>query len=362
MAPQPRPGIMDIAPYVGGEARIPGIEKPIRLASNENPFGASPAAIAAFHQAAAELNRYPDGMAVALRTAIGQAHGLDPERIVCGAGSDEVLTLLVRGYAGPGDEVLVSRHGFLVYPIAARSAGATPIEAPERDLTVSVDNLLARVSERTRVVVIANPSNPTGTYLSQSEVERLRAGLPVRVLLVLDAAYAEYVTASDYDPGASLVSQHESVVMTRTFSKLYGLASLRLGWAYCPPAVADVLNRLRGPFNVPGPTQAAGVAALADAEFKENCRSHNCRAREWFTAALRSIGLIAHPSVCNFVLVEFPRSPDCDAAAALSFLKARGILVRGMGAYHLPHCLRITIGRDEELRAAHSALAEFMKS
>jgi histidinol-phosphate aminotransferase len=362
MAPQPRPGIMDIAPYVGGEARIPGIAKPIRLASNENPFGASPAAVAAFHQAAAELNRYPDGTAAALRTAIGQAHGLDPQRIVCGAGSDEVLTLLVRGYAGPGDEVLVSRHGFLVYPIAARSAGATPIEAPERDLTVSVDNLLARISERTRVVVIANPSNPTGSYLPHDEVERLRAGLPEQVLLILDAAYAEYVTEPDYDPGAALVERHDCVVMTRTFSKLYGLASLRLGWAYCPPAVADVLNRLRGPFNVPGPTQAAGVAALADTEFKEGCRAHNSRARECFTEALRSIGLLVHPSVCNFVLVEFPRDPGRDAAAALAFLKTRGILVRGMGTYHLPHCLRITVGRDEELRATHSALAEFVKS
>lgn len=362
MAPQPRPGIMHIAPYVGGEARILGIEKPIRLASNENPFGASPAAIAAFHQAAAELNRYPDGTAAALRAAIGQAHGLDPERIVCGAGSDEVLTLLVRGYAGPGDEVLVSRHGFLVYPIAARSAGATPIEAPERALTVSVDNLLARVSERTRVVVIANPSNPTGTYLPHREVERLRAALPKEVLLVLDAAYAEYVTEPDYDPGAILVEQNDAVVMTRTFSKLYGLASLRLGWAYCPAEVADVLNRLRGPFNVPGPTQAAGTAALADTEFKESCRAHNSRSRQWFAEALRSIGLIAHPSVCNFVLAQFPDSPDHGAATALAFLKKRGILVRGMGAYQLPHCLRVTIGRDEELRATHSALADFMKS
>jgi histidinol-phosphate aminotransferase len=362
MAPQPRPGIMDIAPYVGGEARIPGIEKPIRLASNENPFGASPAAIAAYHQAAGELNRYPDGTASSLRAAIGRAHGLDPERIVCGAGSDELLTLLIRGYAGPGDEVLVSRHGFLVYPIAARSAGATPVEAPERDLTVSVDDLLARASKRTRLLVIANPSNPTGSYLPRSEVERLRAGLPADILLVVDAAYAEFVTQPDYDPGASLVSQHDSVVMTRTFSKLYGLASLRLGWAYCPPGVADVLNRLRGPFNVPGPTQAAGIAALADSDFTEACRNHNTRVRAWFAEALRSIGLIVHPSVCNFVLVEFPGSSGRDAAAALLFLKNRGILVRAMGAYHLPHCLRITIGREEELRATHSALTDFMKS
>jgi histidinol-phosphate aminotransferase len=361
MLPQPRPGILDIAPYIGGEARIPGIEDPIRLASNENPFGTSPAAAAAYHDAASELHRYPDGSAAALRQAIAAAHGLEPERIVCGAGSDELLTLLVRGYAGAGDEVLVSRHGFLVYPIAAKSAGATPVEAPERGLKVDVDALLAAVSERTRLLLIANPSNPTGSYLSPGEVERLHAGLPEHVLLVIDAAYAEYVTEPDYDAGAELARRHGNVVMTRTFSKIYGLAALRLGWAYGPPAVIDVLNRLRGPFNVPGPTQAAGVAALGDAAFIETCRTRNARWRGWLADAVRKIGLVPHPSVCNFLLVEFPQEPGRDAAAALGYLKSRGILVRGMAAYKLPHCLRITIGTEAETRAAAAALAEFMK-
>ena len=359
MPPQPRPGILEIAPYIGGEARIPGIERPIRLASNENPFGASPAAIAAYHAAAAELNRYPDGSAAALREAIGRAHGLDPERIVCGAGSDELLHLLVRGYAGPGDEVLVSRHGFLVYPIAARAAGATPVDAPEPALRADVDALLARVSPRTRLVLLSNPSNPTGSHLTPAEIERLREGLPEDVLLVLDAAYAEYVTEPDYEPGAALVGHHQAVAMTRTFSKIYGLAALRLGWVYAPPAIVDVLNRLRGPFNVPGPTQAAGIAALGDRDFLERCRAHNQRWRSWLVEELRKAGLIAHPSLCNFVLVEFPAEHGRDAAAALAFLKSRGILVRGMGAYRLPNCLRITIGTEEEMRTTASALAEF---
>jgi histidinol-phosphate aminotransferase len=362
MLPQPRPGILDIAPYIGGEARIPGIERPVRLASNENPYGASPSAVAAYHAASAELHRYPDGSAAALRQAIAEAHGLEAERIVCGAGSDELLTLLVRGYAGPGDEVLVSRHGFLVYPIAARSAGATPVEAQEDRLRIDVDALLAAVSERTRLLLIANPSNPTGSYLTPAELERLHAGLPRHVLLVIDAAYAEYVTAADYHAGAELARRHGNVVMTRTFSKIYGLAALRLGWAYAPPAVADVLNRLRGPFNVPGPTQAAGIAALGDAAFVETCRSENARWRAWLAGAVREIGLVPHPSVCNFLLVEFPREPGRDATAALGYLKSRGILVRGMGAYKLPHTLRITIGSEAETRAAAAALGEFMSS
>jgi histidinol-phosphate aminotransferase len=361
MLPQPRPGILDIAPYVGGEARIPGTASPIRLASNENPLGPSPAAVAAYNAAAAELQRYPDGTAAALRAAIGTAHGLEPEKIVCGAGSDELLTLIVRGYAGPGHEVLVSRHGFLVYPIAAKSAGATPVDAPVQGLKVDVDALLGRVSARTRLVLIANPSNPTGSYLAPAEMERLHAGLPEHVLLVIDSAYAEYVEERDYEPGAALVRAHGNVVMTRTLSKIYGLASLRLGWAYAPPAIVDVLNRLRGPFNVPGPTQAAGIAALQDQGFVATCRKETARWRAWLAEAIRGVGLVAHPSVCNFLLVEFPRDAGRDAAAALAFLKSRGILVRGMGAYQLPQCLRITIGTEAEMRATAAALADFRK-
>jgi histidinol-phosphate aminotransferase len=253
-APVPGPGILDISPYVGGESQADGVARPIRLASNESALGPSPKAVAAYKALAGEIHRYPDGGAHGLREALGRHHGLDPARIVCGAGSDELIALLLRGYAGPGAEVLYSRHGFLMYPIGAMAVGATPIAVPERALTADVDGFLARITERTRIVFIANPNNPTGTYLSADEMARLHAGLPPNVVLAIDAAYAEFVNRNDYEPGIALVNRAANVVMLRTFSKIYALAGLRLGWAYCPPAIADVLNRIRGPFNVAAPT------------------------------------------------------------------------------------------------------------
>src|SRR5438067_13795333 len=271
----PRRGILDIAPYIGGEASVPGVERPIRLASNESALGPNPKAIAAYRALAEEIHRYPDGSAAELREALGRHNGLDPERIVCGSGSDELIGLLLRGYVGPGDEVLYSRHGFLMYPIGATAVGAAPIDVPERDLTADVDGFLARVTERTRIVFIANPNNPTGTYLSAEEMARLHAGLPPNVMLAIDAAYAEFVNRNDYEPGIALVNRASNVVMLRTFSKIYALAGLRLGWAYCPPAVADVLNRIRGPFNVSAPALAAGVAAVEDVAALARARAHN---------------------------------------------------------------------------------------
>ncbi|HSR71901.1 MAG TPA: histidinol-phosphate transaminase, partial [Kiloniellales bacterium] len=303
MSLRPKPWILEVAPYVGGESGLPGRNRVVRLASNENPLGASPQARAAYAALKDELHRYPDGAARELREAIGRSEGLDPARIVCGAGSDELIALLVRGYAGPGDEVLHSAQGFLMYPIAAQSAGATPVAAPERELTADVEALIARAEERTRLCFLANPNNPTGSYLTEGELRRLRAGLPEHVLLVVDAAYAEYVTARDYESGARLVNEFDNVVMTRTFSKIHGLAALRLGWAYCPAAVADLLNRLRGPFNVAAAAQAAGVAALQDrAHVERSCR-HNALWLEWMIERLRELGLQPFPSAANFVLV-----------------------------------------------------------
>lgn len=354
MSLQPRPGILEIAAYVGGEAKIPGVERVIRLASNENPLGPGPLAVEAYRAEAASLHRYPDGGANALRRAIAEAEGLEAERLVCGAGSDELISLLTRAYAGPGDEVLYSRHGFLMYPISAKGVGATPVAVPERNLTADVDALLAAVTERTRLLFLANPNNPTGSCLPAAELERLQAGLPDHVLLVIDAAYAEYVEAADYADGSALVARHDNVVMTRTFSKIHGLASLRLGWAYCPPAVADVLNRLRGPFNVAAAAQAAGVAAIGDREHLARSRAHNSRARAAFVEGLKRLNLRAEPSEGNFVLVAFG-----DAPAAAEHLKRRGILVRRMDAYGLPGYLRITIGTDEEMAAVLEALADY---
>ena len=360
MALMPRPGILEITPYVGGESKLTGANRVIRLASNENPLGTSSRAIAAYTAQQDELHRYPDGGAHALREAIGEVHGVEPERVVCGGGIDELIAQLVRAYAGPGDEVLYSAHGFLMYPIAAKAAGATPISAPERNLTADVDGLLARVSPRTRLLFLANPNNPTGSYLTAAEVRRLREGLPDGVLLVLDAAYAEYVRRDDYEAGAELVRAFDNVVMTRTFSKIYGLAALRLGWAYCPVEVADVLNRLRGPFNISSAAQAAGVAALADQGHVAGSCENNLRWLDWFTDEVRRLGLEVPPSVGNFVLVRFPEEPGRDAGAAARYLKGEGILVRGMAAYGLADSLRVTIGTEEDMRAVAEALAGFM--
>jgi histidinol-phosphate aminotransferase len=355
----PRPGIMEIAPYVGGEAAIPGKNRVIRLASNENPLGPSPLAIAAYASLEKDLHRYPDGGARALREAIARAEDLDPDRIVCGAGSDELIALLVRGYAGPGDEVLHSAHGFLMYALSAKGAGAEPIAAPERELTADVDALLERVSENTKLLFLANPNNPTGSYLTEAELRRLHQGLPEQVLLVIDAAYAEYATQDDYCSAMDMVAEFDNLVVTRTFSKIHGLAALRLGWAYCPPGVADVLNRLRGPFNVSQAAQAAGVAAVGDRQHLERSRAHNTRWLNWTVERLSAIGLDPRPSAGNFLLVRFAGESGRSAEAALAHLKKNGILVRAMGGYGLPDCLRITIGTESETRAMVQALEGF---
>jgi histidinol-phosphate aminotransferase len=358
--PQSRPGILGIAPYVGGEARIAGVDRPIRLASNESALGPSAAAVAAYCSLAGEIHRYPDGNAELLRGTLGRRHGLDQDRIVCGAGSDELIALLLRCYAGPGDEVLYSRHGFLIYPIGTLAVGATPVAAPEQALTTDVDALLERVTSRTRAVFIANPNNPTGTYLGAAELSRLHAALPASVLLAIDSAYAEFVNRNDYEAGVALVDRADNVVMLRTFSKIYALAGLRLGWAYCPLAIADVLNRVRGPFNVSAPAIAAGVAAVEDVAALERARAHNDAWLPWFSDRLSAIGLALTPSVANFVLPRFPDMPDRNADAAFRFLQSRGILTRKMAAYGLPRHLRITIGTGAEMEKVATVLGEFM--
>jgi len=358
-APTPRPGILDIAAYQGGEGRIPGMAKPIRLASNESALGPSPAAIAAYKAAADDIFRYPDGHATAMREALARHHGLDPARIVCGAGSDDIIHLLAAAYAGPGDEVLYGRHGFAIYPIAAQTAGATPVAVPEKNLTFDVDATLARVTKKTKLVFIANPNNPTGTFIPRDELARLHAGLPASVLLVVDSAYAEYVVRNDYDPGLDLATAASNVVMTRTFSKIYALGGLRLGWCTASPAVIDVLNRVRNPFNVSSAAIAAGIAALDDVASVDKARTHNDIWRPWLARELAALGLEIVPGVANFVLARFPAAPK-DASAAWDFLRQRGILVRKVGVYHLPEYLRITIGTEAEMRAVVDAVAAFL--
>lgn len=362
VAPIPRPGVLDIEAYVPGESHLPGGMKPIKLSSNETPLGPSPAAVAAFSAAGGTLERYPDGQATVLRKAIAQRFGLDADRIVCGAGSDELISLLAHAYLGPGDEGVFTEHGFLLYRIVVLACGAKPVVVPEKNLTADVDAIIAAVTARTKIVFLANPNNPTGTYLPFDEVRRLRAALPSNVLLVLDAAYAEYVRRNDYEAGLELVATTENTVMTRTFSKIFGLAGLRIGWAYCPAAVADALNRIRGPFNLSIPSISAGAAAMADWSHIEKAVAHNEQWLPWVTAEIEKLGLKVTPSVANFVLIHFPATPGRDAAACDAFLKTRAILLRRVAGYGLPGALRMTIGTEDENRSVIAALTEFVRS
>jgi histidinol-phosphate aminotransferase len=358
--PQPRPGVLSIQAYVPGKSSAPGVAKVHKLSSNETPLGASPQAIRAYLAEGQQLHDYPDGSATALREAIGRAYGLDPDRIVCGAGSDDLLNLLARAYLKDGDEAIHTTHGFLVYPIATLGAGATPVVAPETNYTADVDAILARVSARTRIVFLANPNNPTGTYIPFDEVKRLHAGLPPHVLFVIDSAYAEYVRRNDYESGIELVATSENVVMTRTFSKIYGLAGLRLGWLYGPAHVVDALNRIRGPFNVGAPSIAAGVAAIADTAHVERSRMHNEKWLAWLTDEIGKLGLTVTPSVGNFILIHFPDKKGKTAKDADTLLTSRGVVMRAVGAYHLPNALRMSVGTEEANRLAVATLAELM--
>ncbi|MEP0233605.1 histidinol-phosphate transaminase [Roseibium sp.] len=358
--PLPRPGVLDIAAYVPGKSKGSKGVTLHKLSSNETPLGASKNAIAAVANVAEHLELYPDGASTALREAIGEVYGLNADRIICGAGSDEILSLLAYTYLAPGDEAIYSEHGFLVYDIAIRAAGATPVVAPEKNLTTDVDAILERVTERTKVVFIANPNNPTGTYLPFEEVRRLHDELPANVLLVLDAAYAEYVRKNDYESGMDLAATAENVVMTRTFSKIYGLASLRLGWGFGPAHIMDAMNRIRGPFNVNGPAIAAGIAAVRDKAFLERAVDHNETWLPWVTAELEKLGLSVTPSVGNFVLIHFPDIEGKRAKDADAFLLDRGCVLRLVGNYGLPNSLRMSIGSEDANKTVVSALAEFL--
>ena len=353
----PNPGILDITPYVGGRLAA-GARDEIKLSSNESAFGPSKAAIAAFREAASGLEFYPDGGVTMLRDTIATTYGLDPSRIVCGNGSDELLTMLAGTYLKPGDEVLFSAHAFIVYRIAALANGAVPVAVPEKGLRADVDAMLAAVTPRTRIVFLANPNNPTGSYLPHDEVRRLHAGLRSDILLVLDAAYAEYVRRNDYESGIEMVANFPNVVMTRTFSKAHGLAGLRVGWAYCPAAVADVLNRVRGPFNVSTPGQHAAAAALKDRAHLDAAVAYNDKWLSWLIENIRALGLRAHDSVGNFVLIAFKNIEEANAADAL--LTSRGLILRGLANYGLPQCLRMTVGPEDANRRVVEALRDFV--
>ncbi len=356
-APRPRPEVFSVASYVGGDSKLPGVAKVVKLSSNEGAFGPPPEAIEAMQSAAVHMHRYPDGGMKALREAIGARFEMDPARIVCGNGSDELISLLVQAYGGPGTELLTTAHSFSIYEIAGSLAGCTVVKAPERELAADVDMMLSLVTPRTKLVFLANPNNPTGSLMAGDELARLRAGLPEDVLLVVDAAYAEYVERADYDAGRALVEAGENTVMTRTFSKIFGLGGARVGWVYAPLAIVDVLNRMRPPFNVNDTAAIGAMAALASPGWVERGREHNRQARRRLAERLVQAGIVVHPSEANFLLADFGTARRAEAADA--HLRTHGILVRGVKSYGLPHCLRITVGTDEECGAVAAALADF---
>lgn len=354
-APVPQPGIMDIAPYQGGAAHVPGRSDAIKLSSNENPSGPPPAAIEAIRRAALQAHRYPSSDHAALREAIAELHGLDPARIICGAGSDEIISFLCQAYAGPGTEVLFTEHGFLMYRIGALAAGARPVAVPEAERVTDIAALIAAATADTRLIFVANPNNPTGTMIAAEGLEHLARAVP-QAILVIDAAYAEY--AEGWDGGAALAARLPNVVMTRTFSKIYGLGGLRVGWAFGPQPIIDVLNRMRGPFNIGQPALDAAQAALLDREYVNASRAENARLRDWLAARLAAAGVASDPSHTNFLLARFADAATavaCDAA-----LQADGLIVRQVASYGLPHCLRITIGDESACRLVADCIDRFM--
>lgn len=359
--PTPKNGIMDIAAYVPGESTVKGLSRVYKLSSNETPLGPSPAAIAAYRQAAGQLELYPDSQFTTLREAISDIHKLSLKNITCGNGSDEILGLLANIFLAPGDEGIMTEHGFSTYHIQMLAAGGTPVIVKEKDCRIDIDAILSAVSERTKIVFIANPGNPTGTYLKRSEIEALHAGLPPHVLLVLDCAYAEYVAEDDYSTGESLVAQFENVVMTRTFSKIYGLASLRVGWMYAPDYIIDAYNRTRSAFNVNAAAIAAASAAMRDQAFMKKTAAFNAQWRKWLTKELIGLGLKVTPSVTNFLLIHFPAEKDKSAALADDYLKANGYILRRVGGYGFPDALRLSIGPEEANRGFISVLKTFLQ-
>lgn len=355
-SPKPQPGIMDISLYQGGASKIAGVERPIKLSSNENPYGPSPAAVEALQRAAHDLHRYPSTDHAPLRAAIAKVHDLDAEKIICGVGSDEIITFLCQAYAGVGDEVIYTEHGFAMYRISALAAGATPVEVPEQDRTVDVDAIIAACNDKTRLVFIANPANPTGTVIDLDAINRLADGIPAHVILVLDGAYAEFYDG--YDGGVATIDARENVFMTRTFSKLYGLGGLRVGWGYGPKEIVDTLNRVRGPFNLSGPALAAAEAAVKDQTFAKECIAKNEHLRSWLIEALTKYGVESDPSYANFILARFKDSAT--ATACNEHLMKNGLLVRAVAGYGLPNALRITVGDEPSCRQVAHAIGQFM--
>ncbi|HEV2081243.1 MAG TPA: histidinol-phosphate transaminase [Brevundimonas sp.] len=355
--PTPKPGILDIAPYVGGKSKIDGVAEPMKLSSNENMLGAGEKARAAYEAAIRNIHIYPDGRATKLRAAVAEHHGLEAERLIFGNGSDEVFALLNQTYLTPGDDIVTGQYGFLAYRISAKANQADVRLAPEPQFKATPEALLEQVTDRTKIVYVSSPSNPTGSYNTADEIRRLHEGLRPDVLLVIDEAYAEYVTEPDWETSFELARTSDNVVVTRTFSKIHGLGGLRIGFGYAPLKVAEAVDRIRLPFNVSVPGIEAAVAALGDVAHQKASRELIQTWRPRLTQALRGFGFDVLPSAGNFVLVRFRDVETCQAAN--DWLNRKGIIVRPVGGYGLPECLRITVGTDDQNRAVIDAMSEF---
>jgi len=355
---EPKKGISDIALYQAGSSPRPEDKNVIKLSSNENPYGPSKKSIDAITRHAAGVHLYPSTNHLELRQSIAARFGLDDESIICGVGSDEIISFLCQAFAGPGDEVIHTEHGFAMYRISALAVGAQPVVISENNRHTDVDGILDACNKQTKLIFIANPNNPTGTMIDAAEVQRLADGIPEKCLLVLDGAYTEYV--SNFDGGASLVQDRENVFMTRTFSKMYGLGGLRIGWGYGSKHVIDILNRIRGPFNLSTLALAAANSALTDVEYVDKCRNENTRLREWLSSSLSNLGIESDKSFANFILARFKRSED--ASACYKFLSNEGLLVRQVANYNLPTCLRITIGDEVACKMVYDSIQSFLES
>jgi histidinol-phosphate aminotransferase len=360
--PQPKPGILDITPYKPGKATAEGVENPVKLSGNENILGCSPMAREAYVAAAGQLNLYPDGRGGPLRAAIAGRHRLEPERLVLGCGTDEILHLINQAFLEPGDNIVQGQYAFGAYGIGARACQAEVRSAAEPNLRVDVEKMLGLVDERTRLVFVTQPANPTGTFNTEAELRRLHEGLPAGVVLVIDAAYSEFCTDPTFTDGLDMARAADNVIVTHTFSKIHGLAALRVGWAYAPAPIADAIDRIRPPFNVSIPAIQAAVAALEDEAFAARSLAHVETWRPWLQQQLGGLGLGVTPSGANFILAEFPNETGRSAPEAWAFLASRGLIVREVANYGLPNCLRITIGLEEHNRALVEALAEFLRA
>lgn len=355
--PQPKPGILDIAPYVGGKSKLDGNANPIKLSSNENAFGCAPSAREAYEAAKGQLFRYPDGHANLLRAAVAAHHNLEPERLLFGNGSDEVFALLNQTYLSPGDSVISGQYGFLAYRISALACEARLIMVPEPERQLEVEAILSHLDDRTRLVYVSNPANPTGTCLSPDEVARLHAGLPSHVILVIDEAYAEFAAAPEWGTALDLARAAQNLVVTRTFSKIYGLAGLRVGFGYAPRAVVEAIDRICLPFNLNLPAQFAAVAALDDQDHVERSRLQVETWRPRLVQTVRGMGLDIHAGQGNFVLIDFGSVER--AVLANQHLMKHGVIVRHLAAYDLPQALRVTIGQDPEMAIFLEVLGQF---